>query len=123
MIGTPWWGAALIGVLTVIGAGFAAWIGANRTTEATRQREHAAAREEWFRRMQWAGQMALSEDERTRLAGLALLEVLATSPLAGSAELDMLAALNDNAALDRYTEAVDAATELGDDGEDEEGQI
>jgi hypothetical protein len=50
------------------------------------------------------------------------LEVLATSPLAGSAELDMLAALNDNAALDRYSEAVDAEAELVDDGEDEEGQ-
>jgi hypothetical protein len=31
--------------------------------------------------------------------------VLARSPLAGSAELDLLAALNNNAALDRYDEA------------------
>ncbi len=38
MIATPWWAAALIGVLTVVGAGFAAWVGANRTTEATRQK-------------------------------------------------------------------------------------
>jgi len=120
MTGTPWWGAVLIGVLTVVGAGIAAWIGANRTTEATRQREHAAAREEWFRRMQWAGQMALADDERTRLAGLALLEVLAKSPLAGPAELDMLAALNDNAALDDYTQALDVGAGPADDGEDEE---
>lgn len=122
MTGTPWWGAVLIGALTVVGAGVAAWIGANRTTEATRQREHAAAREEWFRRMQWAGQMALADDERTRLAGLALLEVLAKSPLAGPAELDMLAALNDNAALDNYTQALDAGGGPADDGTDEEVQ-
>jgi len=120
MTGTPWWGAVLIGVLTVVGAGIAAWIGANRTTEATRQRELAAAREEWFRRMQWAGQMALADDERTRLAGLALLEVLAKSPLAGPAELDMLAALNDNAALDDYTQALDVGAGPADDRTDEE---
>jgi hypothetical protein len=40
--------------------------------------------------------------------------VLARSPLAGSAELDTLAALNDDAALDRNTEAADAGTAPGD---------
>ena len=37
MIGTPWWASVIIGVVTVVGAGIAAWIGASRTTEATKQ--------------------------------------------------------------------------------------
>jgi hypothetical protein len=106
--GTPWWATVLVGTLTVAGAGVAAWIGAGRTTEATRQRENAAAREEWFRRLQWAAQLALSTDELTRAAGLSLLGVLAGSPLAGAAELDMLSALNDNTSLDRYAADLDA---------------
>ena len=107
MSGTPWWATALVGALTVAGAGIAAWIGAGRATEATRQRESAAAREEWFRRLQWAGGLALSGDERTRVAGLAVLEALAGSPLAGPAELDLLFALNDNTSLDSYRHHLD----------------
>lgn len=114
MIGTPWWATVLIGVVTVFGAGIAAWIGASRTTEATRQREQAATREEWFRRLQWAGQHALSSDDRTRAAGLALMEVLARSPLAGPAELEMLRALNDNTALDRFNPDLDRDERIAD---------
>ena len=95
------------GVLTAAGAGISAWIGAGRATEAARQRESAAAREEWFRRLQWAGGLALSGDERTRVAGLAVLEALAGSPLAGPAELDLLFALNDNTSLDSYRHHLD----------------
>jgi hypothetical protein len=40
--------------------------------------------------------------------------VLARSPLAGSAELDMLAALANNAALDRYDVTADAGAAPGD---------
>jgi len=94
--------------MTVASAGLAAWIGAGRTREATRQREAAAAREEWFRRLQWAANLALSGDERTQVAGLNLLRALAESPLAGPAELDLLAALNDNTSLDAYRRHLDA---------------
>jgi hypothetical protein len=66
--------------------------------------------------LQWAGQLALSPDERTRAAGLALLGVLAHSPLAGPAELDMLSALNDRAALERYRQQLDTGESAADDG-------
>ena len=117
MIGAPWWATVLIGVVTVVGSGVAAWIGATRTTQATRQRESAAAREEWFRRLQWASPLALEQDERSRTAGLALLEVLAQSPLAGPAELNMLSALNDRAALEQYRQEVHAGVLRADDDE------
>ena len=120
MIGTPWWATLLIGFITVIGAGAAAWIGATRTTEATKQRESAAAREEWFRRLQWAGQLALAQEERSRVAGLALLRELAASPLAGQAELDLLAALNDNATLAQFGQELDAEQSKADDEGDGE---
>ena len=107
MIGTPWWATVPVGALTVASAGLAAWIGAGRTKEATRQRETAAAREEWFRRLQWAASLALSGDQRTQVAGLNLLQALAESPLAGPTELDLLAALNDNTSLDAYRRHLD----------------
>lgn len=49
----------------------------------------------------------MSTDEPTRAAGQSLLGVLAGSPLAGAAELDMLSALNDNTSFDRYVADLD----------------
>ena len=45
---------AAVGVITVVGAFFAARIGATRQDKSTQQREAADARAEWFRRLQWA---------------------------------------------------------------------
>jgi hypothetical protein len=86
----------LIGICTVAAAFYAAKVGAAGTT----QRENAAAREEWFRRLQWAAELALAEDNRSSAAGLAALKVLGDSPLAADADLRLLEALNLNDALD-----------------------
>ncbi|GGM10148.1 hypothetical protein [Nakamurella endophytica] len=96
----PWWVTIVIGVLTVAGSFLAARIGAAQTRQATDQRELAAAREEWFRRMQWAADLSLRDDARSRAAGLALLAALGDSPLAHNADLELLWALNANADLD-----------------------
>jgi hypothetical protein len=86
----------LIGICTVAAAFYAAKVGA----AGTAQRENAAAREEWFRRLQWAAELALAEDNRSSAAGLAALKVLGDSPLAADADLRLLEALNLNDALD-----------------------
>lgn len=132
MTAAPWWVTLIIGVLTVVGAFFAAQRGAKSNNEATLQREKAAAREEWFRRLQWAGQMALHSDRRTRSAGYAMLSVLADSPLATQDDLKLLLALGRNEALDVadhdydevigttvFTEVDEPAT-LPDDGDQEQ---
>jgi hypothetical protein len=68
--------------------------------------------------MQWAGQLALSADERTRLAGWRFLKCWHRRlwPILLSLAL---AALNDNGALERCKEGVDADTALVDDGKGE----
>ena len=114
MAATPWWATVLVGVLTVAGAGLGAWIGAKRAARDTRQRELAAAREEWFRRLQWAGGLALEPDDARRLAGLAVLDALARSPLAGPGELDIIEAFNRRKALEEYRRDI----AVGDDNED-----
>ena len=84
---------AAVGVITVVGAFFAARIGATRQDKSTQQREAADARAEWFRRLQWASELALADSERYRAAGLALLEVIEQSPLgsgSGSAHVGRL---------------------------------
>ncbi|WP_029135505.1 hypothetical protein [Nakamurella lactea] len=90
----------VIGLLTVVGAFFAAQRGAKSSRQATDQREKAAAREEWFRRVQWANQLALTANDRVSAAGYAVLSVLADSPLAGDDDLKLLLALSRNELLD-----------------------
>jgi hypothetical protein len=101
MTSAPWWVTLLIGLLTVIGAFFAAQRGAKSNQVATEQREQAAAREEWFRRVQWANGLALSGDDRTSAAGFAVLSELADSPLATADDLRLLLALSRDERLDK----------------------
>lgn len=136
MTPAPWWVTLVIGVLTVIGAFFAAQRGAKSNQEATTQREKAAAREEWFRRLQWAAQLSLAGDAPTRTAGLALLDELARSSLATADDLQLLEVLNRNEALleadqgyagvlatTEFTGAVDEPDAAPDDeGDEQEGQ-
>src|ERR1700712_3183528 len=97
MAPAPWWVTIVVGVLTVSGAFFAARMGAKETHESTEQRDTAAAREEWFRRLQWATDLTLKPDDRSRTVGFAVLSALALSPLAGMSDLDLLWSLNTNA--------------------------
>jgi cell division protein FtsI/penicillin-binding protein 2 len=91
----PWWVTLLVGVLTVSSSFLAARIGSNRAIEATDQREEASAREEWWRRFHWATEQAMSEDARTSLVGVSLLEALYESHLAGVDELRAMAGVLD----------------------------
>jgi len=50
-------------------------------------RESEACRAEWWRRFQWATELALSDDEYRANIGVVLLRDAAQSPLAGEAEL------------------------------------
>lgn len=65
----PWWVTLLVGALTVGSSFLAARIGSNRALEATDQREKAAAREEWFRRVQWATELTLRTDLASQATG------------------------------------------------------
>lgn len=81
---------AVVGVLTVLAAFYAARVGASGTAEATEQRATAAAHEEFGRRLQWATSLALDETSaRTRAVGAALLEQLLTSPLASPDDIQL----------------------------------
>lgn len=119
----PWWVTLLVGALTVGGSFLAARIGSKRTLEATDQRENAAAREEWFKRFQWATELTLRTDAAAKVAGFAALSQLASSRLAGADDLKLLAAVNANAGLNElegdYREEVDE-TEFFQDHEEAE---
>lgn len=81
---------AVVGVLTIIAAFYAARLGASSTKEATEQRATAAAREEFGRRLQWATGLALDHDhDRTRAVGAGLLQALLNSSLATPDDVDL----------------------------------
>ena len=75
--------------LSFVGGLLGGFLGAVATLLAARLREKGARREEWWRRVQWAADLALGDDLRRRAAGLNLLRKLVVSPLA----------LNDDAQL------------------------
>ncbi len=129
----PWWVTLIIGALTVVGAVIGARMGATSTREATRQRERADAREEWFRRVEWAAAMTLSDRVRTQAAGSKLLSALADSALATQDDLKMLMALNVDESLDQaevglaqvigetdFDQVVDESQYLPDDEQEQE---
>lgn len=118
---TPWWVTLVVGALTVSSSFLAARIGANRSSEATDQREKASAREEWFKRFEWATELTLQSDDAAKAAGFAALGALATSKLASVDDLKLLAALTANTGLNElegdYREEVDETDFFEDDEE------
>lgn len=58
--------------------------------EATRQKEDAAKREEWWRRFEWAAQLSMDESSAVKARGLRLLLILRHSPLAGPDEQGLM---------------------------------
>lgn len=66
------------------------FVGALATLLAARLREKGAKREEWWRRVQWAADLALGEDVPRQTAGLGMLGKLAHSPLATDADTPTL---------------------------------
>lgn len=78
----------ILSSLTLIVAlitGFLVW---KANTGATDQRELAARREEWWRRFQYAAELALDEgNERRANIGVLMVKKMVTSTLAGPDEL------------------------------------
>lgn len=118
----PWWVTLLVGALTVSSSFLAARIGSNRAFEATDQREKAAAREEWFRRVQWATELTLRTDPASRATGLSILASLADSELASRDDLGFIESLNTtNFQLDEVEQSFDdAVDEIGFRADDED---
>ena len=73
-----------------------------------RQRDLADRREQWWNRFQWATDLTLSDDARQRELGFEVLDLLATSGMAGDEELELLEA--------GMTAALAARPDLLDDG-------
>ena len=84
-----------IGLLTAGGALVGVKLSVRGNDRATRQREYAARREEWWRRFTWAADLALDESATKRVAGLRLLAKLAQSDLAGPDEYLLLDAFHE----------------------------
>jgi hypothetical protein len=55
-----------------------------------RQRDLADRRDQWWKRYQWATDLTLHEDVHRRDLGLRVLELMASSRLAGPEEIDLL---------------------------------
>lgn len=88
---TPWWGTALIALITA-----AAALGGTALT--TWRQNKRARQEEWFRRVQWAEQLTASEDDDRSAAGYRALQILSDSELASDDDRRLLLGLaNDTA--------------------------
>ena len=78
----------VLSVLTLIAAGTSAFLVWRANTRATEQREQQARREEWWRRFQYATELALDLDNPHRSnVGVQLVRAMITSSLAGRDEL------------------------------------
>lgn len=87
-------GQTTLTVITALAAIAAAALSWWAGHQSTGQREHQARREEWWRRFQWATDLAMSAVDGKVRVGLALLTVLGHSPLATTDELDAISAVN-----------------------------
>ena len=80
------WQIAL-GCITAVAPVTAALLAWRAGSRATDQRENQARREEWWRRFQWATELALSDAKPRADIGILLLRDAVQSPLAGDDEL------------------------------------
>lgn len=77
----------VLSVLTLIAAGTSALLVWRANTRATEQREQQARREEWWRRFQYATELALDIDNAHRSnIGVQLVRAMITSSLTGRDE-------------------------------------
>jgi hypothetical protein len=95
-----WWQivAALGPLAVLLGALLAAFIGWNTLRQRTisdnralEQKREADSRAEWWRRAQWALEASLDDKPEKQDIGLAILEALSTSNLAGPEEAQIIA--------------------------------
>lgn len=76
-------GQLLLGLITVLASVSTAFFVWRANGRETSQREHQARREEWWRRFQWATELALSGDPEKANIGVLLINAAADSELAG----------------------------------------
>ena len=83
--------------------------------QTVRQRDRADRRDQWWKRMQWATDLTLSDDPHRRELGYTATDLLGRSSLAGPEELALLdVALT--AELRRRPDVLDDGWIVGDDG-------
>ena len=80
------WQIAL-GCITAVASIAAALLAWRAGSSATDQHDSQARREEWWRRFQWATELALSDDKPRADIGVLLVRDAVHSPLAGDDEL------------------------------------
>ena len=96
---------------TLVVASVALYVG----LRTVRQRDRADRRDQWWKRMQWATDLTLSDDLHRQELGYAAIDLLGRSSLAGHEELALLdVALT--AELQRRPDVLDDGWNLGDDG-------
>lgn len=88
-------GQLVLTVVTAVAAITAAALSWWAGHQSTGQRERQGRREEWWRRFQWAIELAMSDSERKSQVGVALLDALANSSLATADEVAATSAVND----------------------------
>ncbi|MDX8033485.1 hypothetical protein SK803_24975 [Lentzea sp. BCCO 10_0856] len=117
MVTLPTWLQAVLPLATGLLSAGGAFLGvrhaARGNDRATKQREVAARREEWWRRFTWAAGLALDELPAKRVTGLKLLGKLAQSELAERDEcllLDVFQGRVLDALLDDLTQRSDGGT-------------
>ena len=96
---TPWWGTVLIAFISA-----AAALGG--TALATWRQNRRAGREEWFRRLQWAEELASSPDTDRQARGRAAMNALAGSTLATPEDVDLIATITDLEDVHAYEETL-----------------
>lgn len=85
----------ILSSFTLLAALLASFLTWRNGSDATDQRENQARREEWWRRFQYAMELALDQDPQRSAIGNRILEALVNSDLAGNDELDAVDAVFD----------------------------
>jgi hypothetical protein len=83
-----WWD--IVGSLGPVATLLAASVAALLAWRTLAQRRQADQRSQWWARTQWALDAAMSEDPARREVGLGVLELLASSDLAGDEEVEII---------------------------------
>ncbi len=81
--GTPWWGTLLATAVTAAAALLGTWLASRRQDKRAKEAMRSTGREEWFRRLQWAEELAATNDnDGQRATGRAILTELTRSQMA-----------------------------------------
>jgi hypothetical protein len=107
--GTPWWGTLLATAVTAAAALLGTWLASRRQDNRSENIIRSTGREEWFRRLQWAEELAATTDNDARRAtGRAILNQLAGSHLATDEDVRLIRAMTDFSDVTSYASGVAA---------------